>query len=137
MLLLPVQEKEAVKAVEAEHHNALKEVAVELWDTVVLVPSSSDIAAKTSTPLMRPGVPCRGDVAPRQGHHVLTAVYDHTDGDREERRDFNSKSKLLCAHPEPKREETGMDRRCHGNIDLLNAVAFHLTHHLLALLHER
>jgi hypothetical protein len=64
-------------------------------------------------------------------------VYDHTDGDLEERCDFNSRSELLCAHPEPKHEETGMDRRRHGNIDLLNAVAIHLTHHLLALLPER
>jgi hypothetical protein len=71
------------------------------------------------------------------GASRLTAVYDHTDGDREERHDFNSKSKLLWAHPEPKHEETGMDQRRHGNIDLLNAVAFHITHHLLALLPER
>jgi hypothetical protein len=40
-LLPPVQEKEAVNAVEAEHHDALEEVVVELWDTAVLVSSSS------------------------------------------------------------------------------------------------
>jgi hypothetical protein len=32
-LLLPVQENEVVEAVEADHHDALQEVAVELWDT--------------------------------------------------------------------------------------------------------
>jgi hypothetical protein len=104
-----------------------------------LPPWTPGAASTIATPAVReePGTSPTRSTAPRQGHHVLTAVNDHTDGDREERRDFNSKSKLLCAHPEPKREETGMDRRCHGNIDLLNAVAFHLTHHLLALLHER
>jgi hypothetical protein len=74
-------------------------------------------ASKGATQRKLRVVLCPRSTAPHRGCHVLTAVYDHTDGDREERHDFNSKSELSYAHLEPKSEENGMDRRRHSNID--------------------
>jgi hypothetical protein len=77
--LLTVQEKEAVKAVEAEHHNALEEVAVEVWDIAVLMPRNSGARRAYATPMPREelGTRCRAQsTASRQEDEVAHTTDD-------------------------------------------------------------